>query len=202
MAGHRQDQALRRIQGLGLVPRDFGSWPHLLATVALLPDNILASDLPEYPWHGLPGRQLPARLFGIEVINQLRAVGHGAAPLPQAAPPEQPARARAPSRPPPSRPSSAATSPQLRVTPQRAAYFGMVASVSPGAAVAALREARMAASTKDTYRAAELLCEASCVRGGLQPWPPSGDSLELFAGYLRKSGAFAAPGVYFWGIVE
>ena len=74
--------------------------------------------------------------------------------------------------------------------------------MSPEAAVAGLRNARTAASTKATYRAAEPLYEASCLRGQLPPWPPSRDSLELFAGYLRESAAFAAPGVYFWGIVE
>ena len=58
------------------------------------------------------------------------------------------------------------------------------------------------ASTKATYRAAEPLYEASCNAGSLQAWPPTQDSLQLFAGYLRESGAFAAPRVYFWAIVK
>ena len=72
----------------------------------------------------------------------------------------------------------------------------------PAAAVASLREACAAASTKTVYRAAEPLYEASCAAGDMQPWPPCEDSLELFAGSLWESGAFAAPAVYFTAIVE
>ena len=39
-------------------------------------------------------------------------------------------------------------------------------------------------------------------QGGLAPWPPSKDSLDLFAGYLQVSRAFAAPATYWWAIVD
>ena len=33
-------------------------------------------------------------------------------------------------------------------------------------------------------------------------WPPSRDTLEVFAGYLQVSRAFAAPSTYWWAIVD
>ena len=46
------------------------------------------------------------------------------------------------------------------------------------------------------------LYEAACARGGLAPWPPSQDTLNLFAGYLKVRCAFASPATYRWAIVE
>lgn len=45
------------------------------------------------------------------------------------------------------------------------------------------------------------------IRGSLFPdtlavWPPSMETMELFAGYLRPSAAFASPSVYLWAVVE
>ena len=69
MAGLRE-QALRRVQGLGLVPQDLGSWDGLLACVARLPSDVLAGDLPDCPYRAF---QLPNLLCGLP---------HGA-PVPQ-----------------------------------------------------------------------------------------------------------------------
>ena len=46
------------------------------------------------------------------------------------------------------------------------------------------------------------LYEAACTRGGLAPWPPSQDTLNLFAGYLKVSNAFASLATYWWAMVE
>ena len=97
-------------------------------------------------------------------------------------------------------PRQAASTPARRrphLTLHRAKFSATVACVAPAAAVASLREARTAASTKGVYRAAEPLYEAGCAAAGMQPWPPCWASLQLFAGYLRESGAFAAPSVYY-----
>ena len=64
-----------------------------------------------------------------------------------------------------------------------------------------LQDARIADSTKGTYRAAVPLYEAACAKGGLTPCPPSKDSLTLFAGYMKVSMAFALPATYWWAIV-
>ena len=84
------------------------------------------------------------------------------------------------------------------MTPQQATFYGTVARLTPAAAVVSLLEARTAASTKATYRAAELLYQASCTAGGMQAWPPP---RTRFCS-LRESGAFAALGVYFAAVVE
>ena len=84
------------------------------------------------------------------------------------------------------------------MTPQQATFYGTVARLPPAAAVVSLLEARTAASTKATYRAAELLYQASCTAGGMQAWPPP---RTRFCS-LRESGAFAALGVYFAAVVE
>ena len=82
-------------------------------------------------------------------------------------------------------------------TPNRAAFFSVVDAVPAAEALRSIRQAQTAASTKVTYAAAVPLCEGACAKNGIAPWPPSCDTLELFAGYLRVSEAFASP-VTFW----
>ena len=72
----------------------------------------------------------------------------------------------------------------------------------PAEALQAIHGARTAESTKGTYRAALPLYEAACARGRLDPWPPSRDTLNLFAGYLKVSSAFESPVTYWWAIVD
>ena len=82
---------------------------------------------------------------------------------------------------------------QRRPTPNQTAFYAAVASVPPAEALQAIHGARTAESTKGTYRAAVPLYEAACARGRLDPWPPSRDTLNLFAGYLKVTSAFASP---------
>ena len=69
-------------------------------------------------------------------------------------------------------------------------------------AVASIWEACTATSTKATYWAAEPLNEEACKVAKCLPWLPPRHSLEVFAGYLPVSAAFAAPTMYWWAVVE
>ena len=89
-----------------------------------------------------------------------------------------------------------------RLTANHAAFYATVEPVPPSEAVWAIQDARTAASTKGTYRAALPLYEAACLKGGLVPWPPSRDTLDLFAGYLKDRMAFASPSTYWWAVVD
>ncbi len=89
-----------------------------------------------------------------------------------------------------------------RETVQQAAFRRTVSDFSPGQVVAELREARTAPKTARTYSAAENLYELSCERAGVQAWPATQRSLEIFAGYLKKSGAYLNPTVYFFGAID
>ena len=98
-------------------------------------------------------------------------------------------------------PASPVASPR-RLTASQSAFYATLEAVPPEEAVRALQSARLAESTKGTYRAAVPLYEASCSKGALRPWPPSRDSLALFAAYMKVSLAFASPATYWWAIVE
>ena len=62
-----------------------------------------------------------------------------------------------------------------------------VQSRTPQKAVALIRDARMAASTKATNWAAEPLCEAACARAAIPARPPTVEVLETLAGYHKDS---------------
>ena len=89
-----------------------------------------------------------------------------------------------------------------RLTANQTAFYAAVESVPALDALQLIRSARTADSTKGTYRAAVPLYEVACAKVGLAPWPPSQDTLYLFAGYLKVSMAFAAPATYWWAIVD
>ena len=69
-------------------------------------------------------------------------------------------------------------------------------------ALADLRAARTSEATKAANSAAYPLYLLVCDKVRLPPWPPSTDMLEAFAAYLRHSGAYKAPPVYWWAIIQ
>ena len=85
---------------------------------------------------------------------------------------------------------------QRRLTSNQTTFCAAVVSLPPAEALQAIHGARTAKSPKGTYRAAVPLYEAACARGHLDPWPPSRDTLRLFAGYLKVSSAFGSPVTY------
>ena len=88
------------------------------------------------------------------------------------------------------------------MTDNRVAFFSTVDAVRGAEALCSIRQAQAAASTKGTYAVAVPLYEKACAKGHMAPWPPSRDTLELFAGYLRVGEAFASPATYWWAIVD
>ena len=139
-------EALRRVQGLGLVPEGLGSWDNLFATVALLPDSVLAEYLPDYPWRGLPSVWRPSLQLREAVMPHLwrSAQAGGLGTASSLLPPASAYAGPSPKR----RVAALAPSQQRpRHTPHRTAFNDTVACVPPSAAVASLRDARTAAST-------------------------------------------------------
>ena len=158
---------MRRFQDPGQVPHRLGSWPDLIATVAVLPDNVPAEHLPDFPYLGLPRCRRPTRRLWEAAMPHLRRVPSARPPSTALSclPPAVTVAGRVPRLP-------AASAPEWRrpdQTPQWASFYATVARVTPAATVAWLLEARTAAPTKGAYRAAESLYEASCVAGGMQP---------------------------------
>ena len=194
--------ALTRLCQGGLLPGSGPSWGKLLRCVGELPACLSVVDLPLWSWQALPQRlsQRPPSGFWAEVMGALARAGD--------APPPAAAVASAALEHAPTvqcEPGVAAEAPARaprRQTSNQAAFYAAVASVAPADAVRVLQEARTADSTKGTYRAVVPLYEAACVRGGLPPWPPSKESLSVFAGYMKVSMAFASPATYWWAIVE
>ena len=149
--------------------------------------------------------QRPPKRFWADVMAHLaQSVG-----VPREVPVAAAAAAARPGRPSAKRvarpaplPSAAAPRASPRVTANCAAFFSAVDAVPAAEALRSIRQAQTAASTKVTYAAAVPLYEGACAKNHMAPWPPSRDTLELFAGYLRVSGAFAAPSTYWWAIVD
>ena len=89
-----------------------------------------------------------------------------------------------------------------RRTVLQATFYAAVDSCPMVLALSCIWQARTAASTKGTYRAAVPLYEGVCDKVRMVPWLPTQDTLKRFAGYLRVSGAFAGPATYWWTIVD
>ena len=176
----------------------------LLRCVRDLPACLLVDDSPLWSWEALPQAlaQGPPKRFWADVMAHLaRSAG-----VPRVVPVAAAAR---PVRPPVVRTARPATLPSPttpraspRLTANRVAFFSAVEAVPATEALRSIRQAHTAASTKVTYRAVVPLYERACAKGHMAPSPPSRDTLELFAGYLRVSGVFASPSTYWWAIVD
>ena len=89
-----------------------------------------------------------------------------------------------------------------RNTLQQHRFLDTVQTLTSQEAVAPITDTRTAASTEATYRAAEPQFEAACARAAQPAWPPTVETLETFAGYLKGSAAFVGPAVYRRAVVE
>ena len=193
--------ALARLRQGGLLPGSGPDWDKLLRCVEELPACLPVESLPQWRWQALPQRRAlrpPAR-FWADVMGALARACD--APKPGAASASA-CVVRAPVASVLSPASAAPARSPRKHTKNQAAFLAAVESVTPAEAVRALQEARTATSTKGTYRAALPLYEAACARGASPPWPPSKESLAVFAGYLKVSEAFASPATYWWAVVE
>ena len=193
--------ALARLRSGGLRPQDGPAWAQLLRCVRLLPRTLPLGELHLWPWGSLPlcPAQRPPPEFWAEVMARLPRATQASRTTPVVAPAPRPCPVATPAP----RPVLRTVGPaQRRPTRNQTAFYAAVASVPPAEALQAIHGARTAESTKGTYRAAVPLYEAACVRGRLDPWPPSRDTLNLFAGYLKVSSAFASPVTYWWAIVD
>ena len=211
MAGDPRVEALLCLRRGGLRAAEASAWARLLRCVRGLPECLRVGDLPLWPWGSLPQplAQRPPREFWADVVAHLSpevGVLRGRPGAAAAVASVRPARAPAvgagrPASVPPTTPCPAVQR-SPRVTPNRAAFFSAVDTVPAAEALRSIRQAQTAASTKVTYAAAVPLYEGACAKNGIAAWPPSCDTLELFAGYLRVSEAFASPVTYWWAIVE
>ena len=77
-----------------------------------------------------------------------------------------------------------------------------VRDVDVSVALADLRAARTSEATKAANSAAYPLYLLVCDKVRLPPWPPSTNTLEAFAAYLRHSGAYKAFRAYWWAIIQ
>ena len=73
--------------------------------------------------------------------------------------------------------------------------------------LAEFRAAQTADKSKAAGRAATSLYEETCASQNLSPWPPTLESMELFAAFLRAStkagpDAYKAPVGYWWAILQ
>ena len=75
----------------------------------------------------------------------------------------------------------------------------MVRDVDVEVALADLRAARTSDATKAANNAAYPLYRLVCDKLRVPSWPPTTDTLEAFAAYLRFSGAYKA---YWWAIIQ
>ena len=66
-------------------------------------------------------------------------------------------------------------------------------TVPAGEALAAFRAAQTSGATKASGSTAIPFYEESCASQSLMPWPPSMETTELFAVFLRASEAYKAP---------
>ena len=99
-------------------------------------------------------------------------------------------------------PAEALHEPRQRMTPQQEQFVTTVRDVDVDVALADLRAARTSDSTKAANSAAYPLYRLVCDKLAVPPWPPTTDTLEAFAAYLRFSGAYKAPQAYWWAIVQ
>ena len=206
-------EALIRLRRGGLRLADTSAWARLLRCMRDLPECLRVSDLPLWTRGSLlrPLAQRPPREFWADVMTHLlREVGvlRGAPVAAAAVASVRPVRAPAKNVVRPTPPFVPPTAPcpgprdSPRVTPERATFFSAVDAVPAAEVLRSMRQAHTAGSTKVTYAAAVPLYEGACTKNHMAPWPPSCDTLELFAGYLRVNKAFASPVTYWWAIVE
>ena len=99
-------------------------------------------------------------------------------------------------------PEGAGDTKSRKLSKQQAAFQDAVNHFDPATVVAELRRDRVSAKTSTTYSPAEILYRMACEKADLPPWPATETSLEIFAGYLKKSGAYASPATYWWGVVH
>ena len=104
--------------------------------------------------------------------------------------------------PPMSWPVAASHEPQQRMTLQPEQFVATLRDVDVGVALADLRAARTSDSTKAANGAAYPLYRLVRDKLGTPPWPPTTDTPEAFAAYLRFSWAYKAPQAYWWAIVQ
>ena len=89
-----------------------------------------------------------------------------------------------------------------KLTKQQEQFAKAVDSYDVDTVVAEFRAARVAKSTTETYKAALPLYTVSCAKAQVAEWPATKWSMEVFAAFLRKSGAYCNPAVYWFGILS
>ena len=89
-----------------------------------------------------------------------------------------------------------------RLTLNQEQFIATVPDVDVDVALADLRAVRTSDATKAANSAAYPLYRLVCEKLRVLPWPPTTDTLEAFAAYLRFSGAYKAPQAYWWAIIH
>ena len=90
-------------------------------------------------------------------------------------------------------PAAAGHESRQRLTPNQEQFIATVRDVDENVALADLRAAGTSDATKAANSAAYPLCHLVCNKVQFPPWPPTTDTLEAFAAYLRFSGAYKTP---------
>jgi hypothetical protein len=173
-------------------------WDRLLRAVADLPGVLRAESMPDVPWDSLPAAARPSRAFYTEVMLQLRLRLQPPCPLrvrPSALPTLMPRAV----------PPAASASPPK--TAHQRQFLKTVKTVPAAQALADFRAAQTSDKSKAASHAAAPLYEESCASQGLAPWPPTLESMELFAAFLRAStkqgpDAYRAPAGYWWAVLQ
>ena len=166
------------------------AWERLERSVAALPPTVTSDLLLSWQFTMLPAPapdwqvwSAAIRALGLFLASPRARDRRSPDPLPDG--PAAPARGAAQGR-----------------TAQQRQFLGTLASRTPREVVQQLRDSVTATSTRRTYRAGVPLYEASCERAALVPWPPTTHTMEVFAGYLKASGAYLGPAVYWFGVLE
>ena len=163
-------------------------WERLERAVAALPSTITSDLLLSWQYTMVPAPALDWQVWSAAI----RALGlFLASPV---------ARERRSSGPLSLGPLASASVVAPGRTPQQRKSGDTLSSHTPHEVVQQLRDSATAKYTQRIYRAAVPLYEASCVRATLVP--PTIQSMEVFAGYLKASGAYLGPAVYWFGVLE
>ena len=178
MPGDPRVRVLSDLRSSGVRQDAPADWDLLLRAAAGLPSVLRAESLPDWPWESLPAAAGPSRAFYADVMAQLRLRLQPPCPL-RVRPSSLPAPA-------PRTASSAASSGPPKTAHQRQ-FHETVKTVPAAQALADFRAAQTSDKSKAASRAATPLYEDACASQGLSPWPPTLESMELFAAFLRAS---------------